>query len=131
MPNHTDKKSAKQLRDELRELRKDAVKPVSKMRMSDISVEIERLKKMRETTPAAAAVPSVPTKQMKPTVSSLKEAKELEFPVAPDAGVKKSGAAPKAKAKKEAAVAAPEEKKKMSMKDKMAKMLAMMDEGDE
>ncbi len=50
--------TAKELRDELRALRKDVVKPVSKMRVTDISAEIQRLKVAREETPAVAAVPS-------------------------------------------------------------------------
>lgn len=73
--------SAKELRDELRALRKDAVKPVSKMRKGDIAAEIQRLKGDRETTPAVAAVPSTKTKAMKSTVESIKEAKAAEFPI--------------------------------------------------
>ena len=129
MPSH-DKKSAADLRKELRELRKESVKPVSKMRVGDVSAEIERLRNDRETTPAAAAVPNVPAKSMGSSVKSIKEAKRMEFPVAPsDSNVKKGGAT--GKAKKTQVAPAPEEKKKMSMKDKMAKMLAMMDEEEE
>ena len=35
--------AVKELRDELRTLRKESVKPISKMKMNDISAEIDRL----------------------------------------------------------------------------------------
>jgi hypothetical protein len=47
--------SVKDMRDELRALRKEHVKPVSKMGKADISAEIQRLKVAREETPAPAA----------------------------------------------------------------------------
>lgn len=113
-----DKKSASELRKELRELRKQHLKPVSRMRMGDISTEIERLRGAREETPAVVSVPSAPPKSMKPAVKSIKEAKKSEFPVAPGSeSVEK-----KATAKK----AAPSKKK-----DMMAKLLKMMEEEDD
>lgn len=45
----------KELRDELRTLRKESIKPVSKMGFKDISAEIERLKVSREETPPVAS----------------------------------------------------------------------------
>lgn len=69
------------MRAELRALRKESVKPVSRMKKGDVSAELERLKAMREETPHAAAVPSVKTKA--PAVSAktyVKAAKETEFP---------------------------------------------------
>ena len=113
------KKSAAELRAELRELRKDKMKPISKMKMGDVSAEIERLRMARETTPAVDAVPSMPPKKMESAVKSVKEAKAAEFPVKPSEAMTKKGPATAKKA-----VAVPEKKK--NMKDKLAKMLAMM-----
>ena len=90
--------SAKELRDELRALRKEHVKPVSRMRVGDMSAEIERLRRGREETPAAAAVPSAPSRVSKAAVESIKKAKESEFPVKPGKKVAehmKPAAAPK------------------------------------
>ena len=81
--------SLSDMRAELRELRKEHVKPVSRMRKADISAEIEKLRRGREETPAPAAVPSAKSKMQKAAVESLKEAKMKEFPVAPDSGTKK------------------------------------------
>ena len=47
--------SAADLRNELRELRKEHMKPVSKMPKKDVAAEIQRLKVAREETPAVAA----------------------------------------------------------------------------
>lgn len=121
-------KSAAELRAELRALRKDKVKPISKMRIADVSAEIERLRVGREETPAAAAVPSAPLKKSKAAVESIKEAKASGFPVMPDNGTKKGmprKTARKAFEKSPAAEAAPAEKKKSS---KMAKLLKMLEE---
>lgn len=80
------------MRDELRALRKDSVKPISKMRKGDISAELERLRGMRETTPKSAAVPSAPPRAMKAKAGTVKESKAKEHPVAPaEAPKKKSG----------------------------------------
>ena len=113
-----DKKSAADLRAELRSLRKEKVKPISRMRVGDISAEIERLRGAREETPAVAAVPSAPPKKLKAAAESIKEAKRTEFPVAPAAEMSKKGrAAPKA-------AAAPEKKKGT----KLGKLMKMLDE---
>jgi len=73
----------KALREELRALRKDSVKPVSRMKKADISSEIQRLKGVREETPISAATVSAPMKKSKAAVETIKEARSKEFPVAP------------------------------------------------
>ena len=108
--------SLSDMRKELRELRKEAVKPVSRMRKGDIAAEIEKLRGHREETPAAAAVPSAPPRMAKAAAESIKEAKRSEFPVKPEA--KKSAPPAKMAAPKKAAEAAPA-KKKMSKADMM------------
>lgn len=105
---------ADELRAELRALRKEHHKPISKMPKEDISKEIERLKGMREETPAAAAVPSAPPRKQKAAVETIKEAKAAEFPVAP--APKKAAAAGSSKSKAKA---------------KLMKMLAAMESSDE
>jgi hypothetical protein len=106
--------SLKEMRDELRELRKahPEHKPVSKMRKADISSMIQKLKVHREDTPAPGAFSSAPAKMYKSASESVKKAKESEFPLkihadAPAAKapkMKKETAAPKAKAEKGAMV---------------------------
>ena len=122
--------SAKELRDQLRALRKDAVKPVSKMRVGDVSAEIERLKRMRAETPAAAAVPSAPPRKSKAAAETIKEAKAAEFPVKPESSApkKKSGKYSTGASKDAAAVAAPKKKDKMA---KLKKMLEEMSDTEE
>jgi hypothetical protein len=85
------KMSVKEAREHLRELRKEHVKPVSKMGKRDVLEEIERLKVRREITPPVAATPAAPSKKMNPMVESIKEAKKMEFPVAPESESKKGG----------------------------------------
>ena len=117
--------SAKELRDELRALRKESVKPISKMRKGDISSEIERLKAGREETPAPAATPSAPLKKSQSAVETIKEAKRMEFPQKPSAGGKKSAmAAGKSSAKGEGKSAGGDKKKS----SKMERLMAMMEE---
>ena len=108
------------MRKELRELKKAHEKPVSRMKKSDISMELERLRHHREVTPAPAAVPSAPPKSVKSKVESVKEAKKAEFPVAPADVPKKAAKAPKVTAGKVKDVVA--DKVKMSK----AKLLAMI-----
>lgn len=69
-----------ELRAKLREARKECVKPVSKMRKGDIAAELERMGKMREETPHAAAVPSAKSRKAEPAVAHVRSAKEAEFP---------------------------------------------------
>ena len=118
------KKSAAELRAELKALRKEHVRPVSKMRVGDISAEIERLRVGREETPAVDAVPSAPPRKLKAAVESIKKAKAAEFPVAPASLDAKSG-----KATKKAA--APSEKKKITKMEKLMAMLEDMSDSDE
>ena len=88
--------SLSDMRKQLRELRKEHVKPVSRMKKGDITSELERLQKMREETPAAAAVPSAKSRPQHSAVETVKKAKEAEFPVRP---AKKATVAAPAKAK--------------------------------
>ena len=117
--------SAADLKAELRELRKEAVKPVSRMRVADIAAEIQKLKGQREETPAVAAVPSAPPKKQRSAVKTIKEAVQHEFPMMPDQGVT-AGPKKGAKASKPPAdvVSSAVEKKK----SKLARLLEALDE---
>lgn len=86
--------SLSELRAELKALRKEHVKPVSRMKKADVSSEIERMRRAREETPAPAAVPSAPDRKSKAAVENVKKAKAAEFPVAPAKAEKKMAAAP-------------------------------------
>jgi len=108
------------LRKQLREMKKVQEKPISKMKKADISSEIERMRKVREETPAPAATPSAPHKAISPAVESVKEAKKKEFPVKPSEMPKKEVKAPKPSAGKKKDIVA--EKVKMSK----AKLLALI-----
>lgn len=110
--------SLAEMRAALRELRKDAVKPVSRMRKGDISDEINRLREMRETTPAAKATPSALPRSKE--VESLKMAKASEFPVAAEKKMKK----------KLGEGGAGQLKKKSSSKSRLLQMLAEMSDSD-
>ena len=123
------KKSAAELRAELRELRKEAVKPVSRMRVGDISAEIEKLRRAREETPAADAVPSMPPRKLKAAVESVKQAKAAEFPVAPEGSGTKKGM-PRKTARK-AQDDTPAEKKKPTKMNRLMKMLEEMTDSEE
>ena len=115
-----------EMRAELRELRKGAVKPISKMKKDDIAVELESLRRMREQTPAPAATPSVMPRQMKPAVESVKEAKAHMFPVAPAAKAKMEKKPKAEKAPKMEAV--PKKKSKM---DRLMELAAAMSDTEE
>lgn len=104
------------LRKELKALRKEYVKPVSRMRKGDISAELERLRGKREETPPVASTLGANPKKSKSEVENIKEAKAKEFPMKPTAGsAKPSG-------KKGAAPAAPPKTSKLD------RLMAMMDE---
>ena len=122
--------SAKDLRDELRSLRKEHVKPISKLRVADIASEIQRLKGHREETPAVAAVPSVPHKMYKSAVESIKEAQASEFPTKPVQsnlkGGGKGGAGKVTKPPKDVVSDAVAKKKA-----KLAKLLAALDSDED
>lgn len=124
--------SAKELKDELRRLRKETVKPVSRMRIADVASEIEKLRDKRETTAAVASTPAEKApKKMAAKMADVKLAKEHEFPVAP------APEAPKKKsAKKEVVVGGSgavgvSTEKSSSKKDKLAKLLALMESDSE
>lgn len=93
--------SLKDMRDELRELRKahPEHKPVSKMRKADISSMIQKLKVHREETPASTAFSSAPAKMYKSAVESVKAAKAAEFPLSKHEKEGKPMKAPKAEDK--------------------------------
>lgn len=112
--------SLAEMRAELKKLRKESKEhhPISRMKKSDISAQIERLRGAREETPAAAAVPSAGKRVSKAAVESIKEAKAKEFPVKPSKGEPKEKAAPPAK------------KPKMSKAD-MLKMISEMSSDEE
>ena len=112
----------KSLREELRMLRKEKVKPVSRMKKGDIAAEIESMRVAREETPAAAAVPSAPVRKSKPAVETIKQAKAMEYPTAPGPAatpLKKKDNAPMKQT--------PNPAKKQ---DRLARMMALMDEED-
>jgi len=109
--------SAKELQAELRALRKDHVKPVSRMRVADISAEIQALKGHREETPAVAAVPSAPIKKSRAAVENIKDAVVTEFAMKPESAAKAKKAAPKAASEKK--------------KSRLARLLEMMEDEDE
>lgn len=112
--------SLKDMRDELRKLRKDTVKPVSRMRKSDIASELEKLRGRREETPPVASTVGAKPKKMEAKIADVKVAKEKEFPTKP---VEES----KAKKDKGSAVAkAP----KSTKKDLLMKMLAEMSDSE-
>lgn len=117
--------SSADLKAELRALRKEAIKPVSRMRVADVATEIQRLKGMREETPAVAAIPSAPIKKAKAAVETIQEAKAHNFPSMPDQGIT---AAPKKGAKISAApkdvVSSAVEKKK----SKLERLMEMLDD---
>ena len=121
--------SAKELRDELRMLRKEHQKPISKMRMGDVSAEIERLRTAREETPAPAATPSGSLKKSKAAVETVKEAKASEFPTKPSGAYSKMSKKEEKATKKENKMKAKEETAPLKKKSsKMAKLMRMMED---
>ena len=120
--------SLKDMRDELRNLRKESIKPVSRMKKGDIASELERLRgKREETAPVASTVGAKPKKEVG-KIADVKVAKEKEFPVKP------VDEAPKKKAGKKATVVggsgAIGAKTKVS-KDMLKKMIEDMTSSDE
>jgi len=109
--------SLAEMRAQLRELRKDSVKPVSRMRKGDISDELNRLRELRETTPAVRATPV--TLPRSKEVESIKKAKASEFPVVPDK-----------KMKKKLGEGGAGQQKKASSKSKLLQMLSEMSDSD-
>jgi hypothetical protein len=113
----------KEMADELRELRKTSgTKPVSKMKLFEISAEIERLKNIRATTPAVASYSGrKDTVNISSSVDDVKEAKQKGFPTKPEKAEKakmSKGVIPKEKKSEMKPVV---EKKKMTTKMTEAK----------
>ena len=75
--------SLKEMRDELRRMRKETSKPVSKMRKGDVAAELEKMREMREETAPVASTKGAPVRKSQAAVESVKKAKESEFPVKP------------------------------------------------
>ena len=85
--------SLKDMRDELRSLRKEAMKPVSRMKKGDIASELEKLRGNREeTAPVASVAGDKKPKKMVEKYSDVKEAKAKEFPIKPVEESKKKAA---------------------------------------
>ena len=118
--------TASELKAELRALRKETVKPVSRMKVLDVAAEIQKLKGIRETTPAIASIPTALNRKAKSSVESIQEAKAKEFPVKPDTmvtdGPKKAGRPKASSAPKDMSVEI--EKKK----SKLERLMEMMDD---
>jgi hypothetical protein len=112
-----------EMRAQLRGMRKEMMKPVSRMGKRDCAAEIERLKHARETTAHAAAVPSAASRRMESAAESLKEAKRHEFPAAPASAGTKKGM--ERKTARKAYEEKPAEKKRMSKKEMMALLSEM------
>lgn len=83
LPASYNMSSLKEMRDELRKMRKESMKPVSKMRKGDISSEIQRMREMREETAPVASTKGAPARKSQMAAESVKKAKEAEFPVKP------------------------------------------------
>lgn len=118
--------SLKDMRAELKELRKSsAIKPISKMKKTEIALELEKLRGTREETPSVASTKALSTKKMESKIADIKVAKEKEFPVAPASGMAKK------KGKKETVVGgggAVGVEAKMSKKDILKKLIEEMGE---
>lgn len=116
--------SLKEMRDELRALRKDAVKPVSKLKKGDVLLELEKLRGKRETVPPVASTEASKPKKMESKIDDVKVAKEKGFPSKPveEAKAKKGKGAAMAKT----TVA----DKKPSKMDRLMKMMEDMSESE-
>jgi hypothetical protein len=116
--------SLKDMRDELRALRKESMKPVSRMKKADCLAELEKLKGKRETVPPVASTEGVKPKKMEAKIADVKVAKEHEFPTKPvDSEKKKGGKKSSGMAVGKSAVADGSAKK-----SKMERLMAMIDE---
>lgn len=119
------------MRDELRALRKESQKPVSRMKKSDIASELEKLRGKREETAPVASTPSAKPKQQVAKITDVKKAKEHEFPVKPmDEGKKKDSGKSSGKKVVVGGSGAVGEKSKVS-KDMLRKMIEDMSSDEE
>lgn len=123
--------SLKDMRDELRALRKDAVKPVSRMRKADIAAELEKLRGRREETAPVASTPALKPKKQEAKVADVKKAKEAEFPVKPAAEEKKKASGKPSKKESVVGGAGAVGTKSKMTKDKLRKMLEEMASDEE
>ena len=118
--------SLKDMRDELRKIRKETVKPVSRMRKADIASELEKLRGKREETPPVASTLGAKPKKAEAKISDVMVAKEKEFPIKPaEEKAKKRGKKPSGLAAKTSEPAAKSTKKELLMK-----MLAEMSDSE-
>lgn len=116
--------SLKDMRDELRALRKESVKPVSRMRKQDIASELERLRGVRESVPPVASTEGAKPKKMEAKIADVKVAKEKEYPTKPvEESKKKAGKSMSGVASKTASADSAPKKS-----DKLAKLKAMLAE---
>jgi hypothetical protein len=121
----------KEMRAQLRALRKENLKPVSRMRKADISAELNALgQHLAETPTAGKGSPVTGRGQSRSTVETIKEAKAQEFPVAPakDNKQAKSLKMPASHAKMSPAEHAKVMKKEMpaALKKKPSKLATLM-----
>jgi hypothetical protein len=127
----------KSMREELRALRKDHVKPVSRMRKGDISSELNRLREMREETPAVASYSNVKAPRQVSSVENIREAKASEFPVEPERAKKQMPKAavrpaPKVAAAKAAKAAKAAPKAELKKKEsKLAQLMRLLEAEEE
>ncbi len=123
--------SSKELRAELRALRKEQITPISKMRVADVASELERLRNKRETTPPVASTPAEKApKKMEPKIKDMKEAKAAEFPTAPAEPAKKKGGK-KAVVVGGSGAVGETTMKPSGKKSKLEKLLSMLDSDSE
>jgi hypothetical protein len=120
--------SVSDLRKELREMRKQAIKPVSRMTKADCAMELERLKHHSATTPAVAQHSPSDKRPETSTASTLKKMQEHPLLTPAQERMKKAR-----DAKKSTAPASGDagEKKKSSKKDLLAKMARMLESDEE
>jgi hypothetical protein len=110
--------SLAEMRKQLREARKETVKPVSRMKKGDVLMELEKLKNKREETPPVASTTGAAPKKMEAVQSDVKVAKEKGFPTKP---VEMS------KAKKDKGSAVPKTTMPDKKPSKMEKLKAMLE----
>ena len=115
------KQSLAEMRKQLRELRKDMAKPVSRMKKADIASELEKIRGKREETPPVASTVGAKPKKMEAKIADVKVAKEQGFPTKP---VEES------KAKKDKGSAVAKAPLKSSKKELLMKMLSEMSDSE-
>jgi hypothetical protein len=123
--------SLKDMRDELRALRKESVKPVSRMKKGDVLLELEKLRGKREDTPPVASTVGAKPKKMAAKIDDIKVSKEKEFPVKPVEEKKKNGKKSSGMAVgKSAAADCSDCEKKPSKMERLMKMIDEMSDDE-